>query len=56
MVEITFKNGMVCVAERVFGVLFPHDDEGDKTYYVAQIQGARRRLVPEELASVNVMI
>ena len=54
MVEITFTNGTVCLAERVFGVMYPNDDAGDKTYYVAQIQGARRRLVPENIQAIVV--
>jgi hypothetical protein len=55
MVEITMSNGTICVATRVFAVLSAHDDEGKKTYYVAQIQGARRRLAPEQIRAVNVL-
>lgn len=55
MVEITFLNGTVCHAERVLGVMFANDDAGDKTYFVAQIQGAKRRLIPEDLKSVSVV-
>jgi len=55
MYAITFTNGTVCMAERAVGVLSANDPEGKKTYYVAQIQGARRRLKPEEVDSITLV-
>ena len=46
------KDG-VCLAVRFFGVLSAHDDEGDKTYYVAQIGSGKRRLAPDQILSVT---
>jgi hypothetical protein len=54
MVEITLSNGTVCIATRMVAVLSANDDEGKKTYYVAQIQGHRRRLAPEDVRTINV--
>jgi hypothetical protein len=56
MFAITFTNGTVCTAERAVGVLSAGDPEGKKTYYVAQINGAKRRLKPEEVASIAQVI
>lgn len=52
MYAITFKNGTICQALRVVAVMSPHDDAGDKTYYVAQIASAKRRIDPKDVASV----
>lgn len=54
MVEITLANGTICTATRMVAVLSPKDDEGAKTYYVAQIQGHRRRLAPDDVTAMNV--
>lgn len=53
MYEITFSDGTVCQASRVFGVLSARDDAGEKTYFVAQIDGARRRLAPDRIRSIT---
>lgn len=52
MFEVRFKNGTVCQAMRVVAVMSPHDDAGDKTYYIAQIATAKRRIDPRDVASV----
>lgn len=52
MFAVTFNNGTICHATRVVAVMSPHDDAGDKTYYVAQIAGAKRRIDPKDVASV----
>jgi hypothetical protein len=56
MFEILFENGTICRAERVVGVLSPNDDAGDKTYYVAQINNARRRIELKDVAKVEMLI
>jgi hypothetical protein len=56
MYEIIFANGTVCPAERVVGVLSAHDPEGKKTYYVAQINGAKRRIKPEDVTSIAQLV
>lgn len=55
MYEITFADGSVCLATRVFGVLSARDDAGDKTYFVAQIDGVKRRLPPDRIKSVVML-
>lgn len=56
MFAITMTNGTICTAERVLAVMYPHDDEGKRTYYVAQIQGAKRRIKPEDVAAVAELV
>lgn len=53
MFEITLANGTVCRAQRFLTVLSPHDEEGKKTYFVAQIDGAKRRMTPEQVRGVH---
>lgn len=53
MFAITFTNGTICVARRVVSVMHPHDDAGDKTYYVAQIDNAKRRIRPADVAQIT---
>jgi hypothetical protein len=56
MFAITFTNGTICRAIRVLAVLSPHDDTGEKTYYVAQIDNAKRRIQPAEVASIDRIV
>ena len=56
MFAIRMANGTICMAERVVVVLFPHDDTGEKSYYVAQIQGAKRRMKPADVAAVEMVV
>lgn len=52
MFAITMVNGTICTAIRVVGVLSANDDEGNKTYYVAQIDNAKRRLEPKDVLGI----
>jgi len=56
MFQIVFTNGTICMAQRVVAVMYPHDDAGDKTYYVAQVEGAKRRIKPADVASVAMVV
>lgn len=56
MFAITMNNGTICTAIRVVGVLSAHDDEGAKTYYVAQVDGAKRRLEPRDVAKIEMLV
>lgn len=56
MFAITMENGTICTAIRVVGVLSANDPEGKKTYYVAQINGAKRILKPEDVASIAQVV
>lgn len=54
MVDITLDDGTHFAAQRVFQVLSANDPEGEKTYFVAQIDGARRRLDHTRVVSAFV--
>jgi len=56
MFQLVFTNGTICLATRVVAVMYPHDDEGKKTYYVAQIDNAKRRINPADVASVAMVV
>lgn len=56
MFAITMNNGTICTAIRVVGVLSAHDDEGAKTYYVAQVDNAKRRLEPRDVAKIEMLV
>lgn len=53
MFAVTFQNDTVCTAARVFAVLYANDPEGEKTWYCAQIDSARRRIDPKDVKSVT---
>jgi len=56
MFQIVFTNGTICLATRVVAVMYPHDDAGEKTYYVAQVDNARRRINPKDVTSVAMVV
>jgi hypothetical protein len=56
MFQIVFTNGTICMAIRVLAVMSPHDDAGDKTYYVAQIDNAKRRIPVADVAEIAMVV
>lgn len=50
---ITFLDDTVCVATRVLGLAFPHDPNGDRTVFYAQINGHRRRINPKDVKTIT---
>ena len=53
MFTIQFTNGTVCVATRVLGLHHPHDPEGEKAMFWAQINGAKRRIDPKTVKTID---
>lgn len=55
-VDVTMDDGSHFTAERILQVLSPHDPEGEKTYFVAQIDGVRRRLDHTRVVLAHVQV
>lgn len=49
---VAFVNDETFVAERVLGVYSAHDPDDEKLYFVAQVNGKRRRLDHQRVKSV----